>query len=231
MKMIELNQINKIYGTKLSKTTALSDINFSADQGEMITVTGPSGSGKSTFIKILGGILSPTSGSVKINGQDYEALSKKAQSNFRLNNISFVLQSYNLLPYLKVKDQFELANRVKEHNNIKKSSFDDLIDELGLKDLLNHYPDELSGGQQQRVAIARAVYTNPKIILADEPTAALDGKRAIEVMEQFRKLAHEQNKLIILITHDDRLIKYADKNYQIVDGKGKFVGVDEKNLV
>ncbi|TPR39950.1 ABC transporter ATP-binding protein [Apilactobacillus micheneri] len=231
MKMIELNNINKIYGTKLSKTTALSDINFSADQGEMITVTGPSGSGKSTFIKILGGILSPTSGEVKINGQDYEALSKKEQSNFRLNNISFVLQSYNLLPYLKVKDQFELANRVKDHNNITESSFKQLINELGLKDLLNHYPDELSGGQQQRVAIARAIYTNPKIILADEPTAALDGKRAIEVMKQFRNLAHEQNKLIILITHDDRLIKYADKNYQIVDGKGTFISTEEKSLV
>lgn len=231
MKTIELNHINKIYGTKLSKTTALSDINFSADQGEMITVTGPSGSGKSTFIKILGGILSPTSGEVKINGQDYEALSKKEQSNFRLNNISFVLQSYNLLPYLKVQDQFELVNRVKDHNNIMHSSFEQLINQLGLKDLLNHYPDELSGGQQQRVAIARAIYTNPKIILADEPTAALDGKRAIEVMKQFRNLAHEQNKLIILITHDDRLIKYADKNYQIVDGKGAFISTDEKSLV
>lgn len=231
MATIELNNVNKVFGVDEAATKALSNINFSANKGEVIAITGPSGSGKSTFMKILGGILSATSGEIMIDGANYGDMNAKQQSRFRLDHIGFILQAYNLLPYLKVKDQFRLVDKVKKSGNLTVDECKQLVAELKVTDLMNKYPDELSGGQQQRVAILRALYTNPDIILADEPTAALDGQMAIKSMEVLQELAHKQNKTVIVITHDARLLSYVDKNYRIVDGQGEFIDTDDAVLV
>lgn len=231
MARIEVKNVNKMFGNKFAQTQALTDINFSANDGEVIAITGPSGSGKSTFMKILGGILSATDGEINVDGDNYQNMKESVKTKFRLNHLGFILQAYNLLPYLKVKDQFKLVNKIKKHDNMDKETFNQLVDKLQIDDLMQHYPDELSGGQQQRVAILRALYTNPDVILADEPTAALDGKMAIETMQLLQELAHKQNRIVILITHDARLLDYVDRNFQIVDGKGKFIDVDDAKLV
>lgn len=231
MATIELNNVKKVFGVDGAATEALININFSANKGEAIAITGPSGSGKSTFMKILGGILSATSGEIMINGLNYGDMNSKQQSRFRLDHIGFILQAYNLLPYLKVKDQFKLVDKVKKHGNMSADEWKQLAAELKVTNLMNKYPDELSGGQQQRVAILRALYTNPDIILADEPTAALDGQMAIKSMELLQELAHKQNKTVIVITHDARLLNYVDKNYRIVDGQGEFIDTDDDVLV
>lgn len=231
MATIELNNVKKVFGVDGAATEALININFSANKGEVIAITGPSGSGKSTFMKILGGILSATSGEIMINGLNYGDMNSKQQSRFRLDHIGFILQAYNLLPYLKVKDQFKLVDKVKKTGNMSADESKKLAAELKVTNLMNKYPDELSGGQQQRVAILRALYTNPDIILADEPTAALDGQMAIKSMELLQELAHKQNKTVIVITHDARLLNYVDKNYRIVDGQGEFIDTDDDVLV
>ncbi|GAA6114223.1 ABC transporter ATP-binding protein [Apilactobacillus apinorum] len=231
MATIELNNVKKVFGVDGAATEALININFSANKGEVIAITGPSGSGKSTFMKILGGILSATSGEIMINGLNYGDMNSKQQSRFRLDHIGFILQAYNLLPYLKVKDQFKLVDKVKKTGNMSADEWKQLAAELKVTNLMNKYPDELSGGQQQRVAILRALYTNPDIILADEPTAALDGQMAIKSMELLQELAHKQNKTVIVITHDARLLNYVDKNYRIVDGQGEFIDTDDDVLV
>lgn len=231
MARIEVKNVNKMFDNKFAQTQALTDINFSANDGEVIAITGPSGSGKSTFMKILGGILSATDGEINVDGDNYQNMKESVKTKFRLNHLGFILQAYNLLPYLKVKDQFKLVNKIKKHDNMDKETFNQLVDKLQIGDLMQHYPDELSGGQQQRVAILRALYTNPDVILADEPTAALDGKMAIETMQLLQELAHKQSRIVILITHDARLLDYVDRNFQIVDGKGKFIDVDDAKLV
>lgn len=219
MTTIKLTNINKTFGKGLSKVHVLHDINFEANKGELILVLGPSGSGKSTFLTITGGLQTPTSGTVELNGKSLTSASKKDLEKLRLDKIGFVLQSYNLLPYLNVREQFQLVDRVKKQGNLDKKRFDDLIMTLGIEDLLHKYPSELSGGQNQRVAIARSLYTDPEIILADEPTAALDSDRVAEVGKMLQELAKEKNKAIVVVTHDLRLQNYADRIYLIIDGK------------
>ena len=161
----------------------LSHVSFKAHSGELSLVLGPSGSGKSTFLTIAGGLQRPTSGQVLIDGQDISRFSEKQRDEIRLNQIGFVLQSYNLLSYLSVADQFALVDRVHKEN-LSPDRLEKLLQELGIDQLVNKFPDELSGGQNQRVAIARALYTDPAIILADEPTAALDSER-VKVVGRF----------------------------------------------
>lgn len=219
MPTIKLSNINKTFGHDLSEVHVLHDINFQANKGELVLVLGPSGSGKSTFLTITGGLQTPSSGTVSLNDEPLNQLNKKSLEKLRLNSIGFVLQSYNLLPYLTVKEQFELVDRVKKTGNLINGRFDDLIDVLGIADLMDKYPAELSGGQNQRVAIARALYTDPEIILADEPTAALDTDRVAEVGKMLKSLAKDRNKAIVVVTHDLRLKNYADRIYNIIDGK------------
>lgn len=217
MANLELKKIKKIYGSGTSQYEALKQIDFKANQGETILIVGPSGSGKTTFLTIAGGLQTPTSGTVMIDDAELGTLNAKQQSHLRLNKIGFVLQAYNLVPYLTVNEQFKLVDNVKK-NNLSAAKFTDMLNILGLNDLLNKYPNELSGGQQQRVAIARALYGNPSFILADEPTASLDTERAIAVMELFSELAHLANKAVLIVTHDTRLEAYADHVYELVDG-------------
>lgn len=196
----------------------LSDVNFKAELGKLNLVIGPSGSGKSTFLTIAGGLQQPSEGQVLIDGQEISALSGKQRDRLRLDKIGFVLQSYNLLPYLTVGDQFALVDRMR-HGNLSKGELGDLLKDLGIEKLIHKYPGELSGGQNQRVAIARALYTDPQIILADEPTAALDSDRVKVVGQLFSDLAVKHNKAVVVVTHDLRLREFADQVYTIVDGQ------------
>ncbi|MGK4093574.1 ABC transporter ATP-binding protein [Pediococcus pentosaceus] len=218
MTAIEMNNINQIYGKGIAKVHVLHDVNFKAEAGTLSLIIGPSGSGKSTFLTIGGGLRTPTTGQVKVNGQDYQTSSRKDLEKLRLNNIGFVLQNYHLLPFLTVKDQFKLVDKVKKEGNLSKESLDKLLQQLGIEDLVDKFPTELSGGQQQRVAIARALYPDPAIILADEPTAALDSERVKEVGRLFADLAHDRHKAVVIVTHDMRLKSYADQMFEINDG-------------
>ena len=218
MTAIELKNINKDYGTGISKVQVLSDVSFKAHSGELSLVLGPSGSGKSTFLTIAGGLQRPTSGQVLIDGQDISRFSEKQRDEIRLNQIGFVLQSYNLLSYLSVADQFALVDRVHK-GNLSPDRLEKLLQELGIDQLVNKFPDELSGGQNQRVAIARALYTDPAIIPADEPTAALDSERVKVVGRLMKEMAKQYDKAVVVVTHDLRLKDFADRIYQIMDGK------------
>lgn len=219
MSVIELKNINKDFGKGISKVQVLRNVNFQADRGELSLILGPSGSGKSTFLTIAGGLQTPTSGMVTVEGQQLEQMTAKERDELRLNKIGFVLQSYNLLPYLNVGDQFALVRKIKKNGNMTEEELRVLLKELGIETLLKHYPDEMSGGQNQRVAIARALYPNPEIVLADEPTAALDSSRVEVVGELLKQMAVQHNKAIVVVTHDLRLRNYADHIYQIMDGK------------
>ncbi len=219
MTTLTLNNIEKTFGSGQNKVHALQDINFSTAAGEFNLILGPSGSGKSTLLTILGGLQTPTSGQVQINNQNIQDLSKKKRENLRLNEIGFVLQSYNLVPYLTVADQFTLVDQVKTKDNISKDDFESIIAELGIQDLMYQYPKELSGGQAQRVAIARALYANPSVLLADEPTAALDSDRVMQVGQLFQDIAKKQQRAVVTVTHDVRLKEYADHIYELVDGR------------
>lgn len=219
MAVIELKNIKKVYGKGNAQVEALKNINFKADKGEVVLIMGPSGAGKSTFLTIAGSLQKPTSGEVLINGEDISDFSAKKRNGLRLNRIGFVLQAYNLVPFLTVEEQFTLVDKVKKQNNLSRDELNDLLKQLGITDLVKKYPSELSGGQQQRAAIARALYANPEILLADEPTASLDTKNVEEVGQLFKDLAKKRDKAVMLVTHDPRLEKYADHIYEMMDGQ------------
>jgi putative ABC transport system ATP-binding protein len=219
MTAIKLTNIDKFFGSGVSRVEVLKGINFTADLGELSLILGPSGSGKSTLLTIMGGLQTPDRGEVLIDQQNLAELSPKQRDQLRLNKIGFVLQSYNLLPYLNVRDQFRLVDRVKRQGNLSLAELEHLLKELGIDRLLGQYPGELSGGQNQRVAIARALYTDPQIILADEPTAALDSNRVKVVGQLLKQMARDHHKAVIVVTHDLRLREFADHIYQLMDGQ------------
>ena len=217
MAILELNQVTKSFGTDHKKVDALKETHFVAEKGELIAVIGPSGSGKSTFLTIAGGLQTPTDGKVIINNQNITQLSEKKRSKIRLQEIGFILQASNLVPFLTVNNQMKLLDNVKK-GNMTKQQLEQLYNDLGIGDLRNKYPADLSGGERQRVAIAKALYSNPSIILADEPTASLNSDRAYEVMELLQRETKNKNTTTIVVTHDTRLIKYCDKVYKMTDG-------------
>lgn len=219
MTAVEIKNVKKVYGKGDAATVALKGVNFEANLGEVVLLMGPSGAGKSTLLTIIGALQSATSGTVKIDGQDITQLKEKDRSRLRLNKLGFVLQAYNLVPYLTVQEQFQLLDRVKKSGNLSQADLKGLLEDLGISGLVNKHPGELSGGQKQRAAIARAMYANPEILLADEPTASLDSARVEEVGQLFKKLAKDRQKAIILVTHDPRLEKYADHIYDMMDGQ------------
>ena len=226
MAVLELKQVKKTFGSGHKQVKALKEINFSADKGELIAIIGPSGSGKSTFLTIVGGLLTPTSGAVIINNKNLSDISEKERSKIRLQEIGFVLQASNLVPFLTVANQLKLLDQVKK-GNMTKSQLEELYEDLGIGELRMKYPADLSGGERQRVAIAKALYSNPSIILADEPTASLDSDRAYEVMELLKNETKKKNTTTIVVTHDIRLVDYCDKVYKMTDGV--LVQVNEPN--
>jgi len=217
MAVLELKQVKKTFGSGHKKVEAMKVTDFTADRGELIAIIGPSGSGKSTLLTIVGGLLTPTSGAVTINNKDLSNLNEKERSKIRLKEIGFILQGSNLIPFLTVEDQLKLLDKVKKENMTNKQR-DELYEDLGIGDLRAKYPSDLSGGERQRVAIAKALYSNPSIILADEPTASLDSDRAYEVMELLKNETKSKNTTTIVVTHDIRLVDYCDKVYKMTDG-------------
>ena len=191
MSNLIFDSVTKIFGKGSSKYVALENINFEAESGQLILVVGPSGSGKTTFLTIAGGLQTPTNGDVKINDSTINSLSKKQQTKLRLEKIGFILQSYNLVPFLTVEEQFKFVDKLKKQN-LTEQKLHELLSDLGLLELLKKYPNQLSGGQKQRVAIARALYTDPDYILADEPTAALDTDRSMKVIELLRRFSAQK---------------------------------------
>ncbi|WP_125581119.1 ABC transporter ATP-binding protein [Lacticaseibacillus suibinensis] len=219
MPALAVEQVNQIFGQGTARVQVLHDVNFAAEAGQLTLIVGPSGSGKTTLLTIAGGLLTPTSGQVQVAGESYQQRSPKEKEQLRLNQIGFVLQAYHLLPYLTVADQFKLVDRIRPQGNLAPAALTQLLTELGIAELLNKFPNELSGGQQQRVAIARALYPDPEIVLADEPTAALDRPRVQVVGQMLHDLAHNRKKAIVVVTHDERLLGFADAVYKMEDGR------------
>lgn len=215
--ILTMKNIVKKFGKGRTEVTALKEINFSVKQGEFVSIIGPSGSGKSTFLTISGGLQTPSSGEIHINGHSFSELNEKKRADLRFKEIGFILQSSNLIPFLKVKEQFYLVDRV-----AKKKAGDERIDELlkslDIYELKDSYPKDLSGGERQRVAIARALFNDPSLILADEPTASLDTDHAYEVVKLLVKEAHEKQKATVMVTHDSRMIQWSDRVYRMEDG-------------
>jgi len=218
MNVLEFINVTRSYQDGNKEVEALKETNFKIEEGQFIAIIGPSGSGKSTFLTLAGGLQTPSKGQIIINGKDYTNLSEKERAKLRFNDIGFVLQASNLVPFLTAKQQLELVDRI---NKKRKQTLQDqksLFKELGIDYLENKLPKDLSGGERQRLAIARALYNNPAIILADEPTASLDSDRAFEVVDLLLKECKEKNKSIIMVTHDNRMIEKCDHVYRMKDG-------------
>ena len=218
MNVLEFINVTKSYQDGNKEIEALKETNFKIEKGQFIAIIGPSGSGKSTFLTLAGGLQTPSKGQIIINGKDYTNLSEKERSKLRFNDIGFVLQAFNLVPFLTAKQQLELVDRINKQKRQKLQDPKSLFKELGIDHLENKLPKDLSGGERQRLAIARALYNNPAIILADEPTASLDSDRAFEVVDLLLKECKEKNKSIIMVTHDNRMIEKCDHVYRMKDG-------------
>ena len=219
MPALALQHVNKFFGQGTSRVQVLNDVNFATQPGELSLVLGPSGSGKSTFLTIAGGIQTPTDGRVTVDGQALASMAAKDRDKLRLHQIGFILQAHNLVPYLTVRDQFALVDRIKPQGNLSPTALHQLLDDLGIAPLADQSPGNLSGGQSQRVAIARALYQDPAIILADEPTAALDSDRVKVVGRLLQQLVQDHQKAVVVVTHDLRLREFADHVYQLMDGQ------------
>ena len=218
MNVLEFKNVTRSYQDGNKEIEALKETNFKIEAGQFIAIIGPSGSGKSTFLTLAGGLQTPSKGQIIINGKDYTNLSEKERSKLRFNDIGFVLQASNLVPFLTAKQQLELVDRINKQKRQKLQDQKSLFKELGIDHLENKLPKDLSGGERQRLAIARALYNNPAIILADEPTASLDSDRAFEVVDLLSKECKEKNKSIIMVTHDNRMIEKCDHVYRMKDG-------------
>ena len=218
MNVLEFKNVTKSYQDGNNEIEALKETNFKIEEGQFIAIIGPSGSGKSTFLTLAGGLQTPSKGQIIINGKDYTNLSEKERAKLRFNDIGFVLQASNLVPFLTAKQQLELVDRINKNNKQTIQDKDSLFKELGIEHLENKLPKDLSGGERQRLAIARALYNDPAIILADEPTASLDSDRAFEVVDLLSNECREKNKSIIMVTHDNRMIEKCDHVYRMKDG-------------
>jgi putative ABC transport system ATP-binding protein len=217
---IQFNNVSMVYeeGGDISHNV-LNNVSFSVNHGEFVAVIGPSGSGKSTFLSIAGALIQPSEGEVTINNTNISHLNAKDLSKLRLEHIGFILQTSNLVPYLNVLDQLLIVKKMKGSiTKSDKKSAKDLLKEIGLGNKIKQFPDQLSGGERQRTAIARAFMNDPNIILADEPTASLDTNRAFEIVELIAKGVKTRNKAAIMVTHDERMLKFCDKVYRMQDG-------------
>lgn len=215
--MLKFENVTKSFKDGNHTIEAVKPTSISFDKGELIAIVGPSGSGKSTFLTMAGALQKPTTGEIYINGMDVSQLNQKRLSKVRLNEIGFILQATNLVPFLTVKQQFNLLKKYKK-DVMDYDEFKSLMTQLGLKEVFNQLPSEISGGQKQRVAIAKALYTKPSIILADEPTASLDTENAMSVMKILKSQSKQRDKTCIIVTHDERLVSYCDKVFHMEDG-------------
>ena len=227
MSLLELNKVKKIYQQGKIKVPALRGVDLEVEKGEFTTIFGPSGSGKTTLLNMIGCLDTPTEGEVSLSGKKVSDFSKKALAMVRRFNIGFVFQAYNLIPVLTAYENVEFAIRLTDHSSESqmKEKVLKILEEVGLKGLESRRPNELSGGEKQRVAIARALVKEPKIVLADEPTANLDSENAAGIVNIMRKMNKELGTTFIFSTHDPAVMKHAKRFINLKDG---MISADER---
>lgn len=218
MDIVKMEHVTKIYGSGDTRVWALDDVNLTVQKGESLAVVGASGSGKSTLLHVMGGVDTVTNGKVIVDDRDITTLKDEEMSVFRRRKIGFVFQSYHLIPVLTVEENIQMPILL-DHKKPDREYIDHIIEMLGLKDRRKHLPNQLSGGQQQRAAIARALANRPSLILADEPTGALDSTNGNEVMALLQDSVKKLNQTLVLITHNIDLAREADRIVRITDGK------------
>ena len=218
MEIVKLEHVTKIYGEGDTRVWGLDDVSLTIDKGEIVSIVGASGSGKSTLLHVMGGVDTPNSGNVIVDGRDITTLSDEEMSVFRRRKIGFVFQSYHLIPVLTMEENINMPILL-DHRKPDREYIDHVIEMLGIKDRKKHLPSQLSGGQQQRVAIARALANRPALILADEPTGALDSKNGNEVMTLLQDSVRKLDQTLVIITHNIDLAREADRIIKIADGK------------
>lgn len=220
MSILKLENVSKTYGQGDIAFTALHTTSFEVEAGDFIGIVGPSGSGKSTLLSTAGALLSPSEGSIFVDGQDITNLKEKELTEVRLHKIGFIFQFANLVPYLTVEEQLILLLKLQKKSiSDHKKEIEDVLKSVGLYERRKHYPNQLSGGEKQRVAIARSFITNPKLILADEPTASLDSKRGKEIVEMIASKVKTEEKAAIMITHDETMLAHCNKIFYLRDGQ------------
>ncbi|HAR92204.1 MAG TPA: macrolide ABC transporter ATP-binding protein [Eubacterium sp.] len=217
MKIVEFKNVNRTYQVGDHEQKALVDVNLSLEKGKMIVILGPSGAGKSTFLNLLGGLDSPTSGTIIVDGKDISTLSNDELAEYRAAKVGFVFQSYNLIPTLTVEENVDLVREIAPNAMDTK----EMLDDVGLLDHSKKFPAELSGGEQQRVSIARALAKNPEILLCDEPTGALDSETGVVVLKVLMKMAKTYGKTIVVVTHNQSIAGIADEVIKVKNGKIK----------
>ena len=218
MEILRAEDLTKIYGTGENQVVALDHVSFSVNKGEFLAIIGPSGSGKSTLLHILGGVDTPTSGKVYMEGTDVYAQKEEQLAIFRRRQVGLIYQFYNLIPVLNVVENMTLPVRM-DGRPVNKEHLNELLEILSLKGRENHLPNQLSGGQQQRVSIGRSLMNAPAVVLADEPTGNLDSKNSQEIVELLKYSNQKFNQTLIVITHDENIALQADRIIAIEDGK------------
>lgn len=213
--MIEFIHVSKEYEIGEQKVIAVNDVNFTMEEGEFVVILGPSGAGKSTILNLLGGMDQVTKGSILIDGIDITKYSDHELTSYRGTEVGFVFQFYNLIPSLTVLENVKLVYEVAK----KALSAEEVLDKVGLKNRLHQFPNQISGGEQQRVSIARAVCKNPKLLLCDEPTGALDTETGIKILSVLQEMSHLENRTVIIVTHNESIARGADKIIRCRDGK------------
>ena len=215
MGIVELKNVSRVYRNGDHEQRALDHVDLSLEEGKFIVILGPSGAGKSTLLNLLGGLDSPTEGTIVVNGRDISTLTENELADYRAETVGFVFQSYNLIPTLTVIENVALVKEIAKNP----LSSHDMLREVGLADHIHQFPSELSGGEQQRVSIARALAKNPQILLCDEPTGALDSETGVMVLKLLLSMARDMKKTIIIVTHNQNIAKMADVVIRVKNGK------------
>lgn len=225
--LVELKDVVKTYGTEEGKQTAVDHVSFTIDEGEFVVILGQSGAGKSTILNMLGGMDTPTEGSVVVAGRDISGMNDRQLGEYRADVVGFVFQFYNLLPSLTAYENIALTKSIVSGAR----DADELLELVGLSHCRDKFPSQMSGGEQQRVSIARALAKNPKILLGDEPTGALDSQTGVMVLELLQRLCRNDGKTVILVTHNSDIAKCADKVIRMKNGKVGEITVNDKPLL
>lgn len=218
MNILQTTDLKKYYGTEPNITKALDGVTLSIEEGEFVAIVGTSGSGKSTLLNMMGGLDTPTSGSIQVKGKELSKFKDEQLTIFRRHNIGFIFQNYNLVPVLNVYENIVLPVEL-DGNRVDKKFMKEVVQMLGLEDKLNNMPNNLSGGQQQRVAIARALVSKPAIVLADEPTGNLDSRTSSDVLGLLKVTSQKFHQTIVMITHNNEIALLADRIIRIEDGR------------